>query len=130
VSKKPVPPQLLANQFKPGQSGNPGGQRAGEAKLLKLTKHEVAKMLNSVSEMTLTQLKAAYESPETKAIQKLFIKTLIDGLKGDSVRAAEFILTRIIGKPKDDVQISFPRRTIKKLDGTVIEYTNEPEDEA
>ena len=87
-------------------------------------------MLNSVSEMTLTQLKAAYESPETKAIQKLFIKTLIDGLKGDSVRAAEFILTRIIGKPKDDVQISFPRRTIKKLDGTVIEYTNEPEDEA
>lgn len=129
MAKKPTPPAFKEHLFKKGISGNPSGRpkmSAEERRLVTLTKQEVARLLNMVAEMSTEEMSLAYADPDTKAIEKLFIKTILDGLDGDSVKAAEFILNRTIGKPKDDMQVTFLRRVVRKLDGSEIVYTNEP----
>lgn len=129
MSKKPLPPEFIAAQFKPGQSGNPGGMTSAEKKLLKLTKQEVSRLLNLVSEMTEDEMKLAFKDPKTRAIDKLFLKAVLDGIKGNSITVAEFILNRTIGKPKDEVQITSLRKIVKKLNGEEIAYERTTVDE-
>lgn len=100
---------------------------AEERKLVKMTKQEVARMLNLVADLTLIEMQQRFNDPETKVIEKLFMKTMIDGLKGDSVRAAEFILNRTVGRPKENMNVSFIRHEVENLDGSVDVYTNEDE---
>lgn len=131
MSKPPkgvIPPQLIP--YKKGQSGNPSGRpkmSPDERKLVRMTKQEIARMLNMVADMTMDQMQERFRDPETKVLEKLFIKTLVDGLKGDSVKAAEFILTRTIGKPKESMDVSFIRHEVENVDGTKDVYTNEIE---
>jgi len=104
---------------------------AEERKLVALSKKEVARLLNITCDLSRTEMLAKYKDENTKAIEALFIKTIIDGLNGDSVKAAEFILNRTVGKPTENMQIISLRRVLRKLDGTTIEYSNgvEGEDE-
>jgi hypothetical protein len=52
--KKPVPPQLLANQWKPGQSGNPAGRPKGMPSLFATMRRLLAQGMDDegVSEHT------------------------------------------------------------------------------
>ena len=129
-AKKPMPPGL--KPWVEGQSGNPSGRpkmSAEERKLISLSKKEVARLLNLTCGLSRADMIVKYKDDNTSAIEALFIKCVIDGLNGDSVKAAEFILNRTVGKPTDNVQITSLKRVIKKLDGTVIEYSNGPENE-
>jgi hypothetical protein len=106
-------------KFKKGKSGNPSGRPTlspEERKLLKLTKAEVARLLNLVCGLTHAELLEKYKAIETPGIEKLFIKTILDGLDGDSVKSSEFILNRIVGKVQEDVSISMPRPTVIVLE--------------
>lgn len=122
-------PDFINNQFKPGNPGGPGKPKLSpqERRLISLTKQEVARLLNDVSDMTLAEMKVKFDNPDTKAIEKLFIKTIIDGLRGDAVKAAEFILTRTVGKPKENLDLRLIRHEVKRLDGSVSVFTNEDE---
>lgn len=130
--KKKLPEALKPYQFKPGMSGNPEGAKPKtpeERRLLRLTRNDVAGLLNKVSGMTVEELQTKFNDPQTNAIERLFIKTVVDGLKGDSVRAAEFILSRIVGRPSENLQITSLKRVVKKLDGTEVHYTNDADEE-
>ncbi len=96
--------------WKKGQSGNPGGRRKvspEEKKLLSLTRVEVARLLNMVCEMTVDEMHAKFCDDSAMAIEKLFVKTITDALQfsGDAVKAADFILNRTIGKPKEELML-------------------------
>lgn len=117
-------------KFKPGQSGNPGGRprlSGEEKKLMSLTRHEVARLINLTCDMTLDEMKERFDDPSGRAIEKLFIKAVIDGLHGDSIKACEFILNRTVGKPVEETNVSaVVTTTFEKLDGTKIHYTMGP----
>lgn len=124
-------------QFKAGHSGNPAGRpklTVEEKNFIKLTRPLVVRMLAEVSSMTHEELNICFHAESTPGVKKLFIKTILDGLSGDSVKACEFILNRTIGKPIDEVKLELPVPTyIKYLDGSVLElgarYENAVENE-
>lgn len=123
----------IGKPFPKGVSGNPGGRAPlsqEEKKLLSLTKQEVARLLNMVCEMTLEEMKHKFDDKHTRGIEKLFIKTILDGVKGDSVKAAEFILNRTVGKVSDQLILRTPKvLEITRPDGTGTRITGGDEGE-
>lgn len=93
----------------PGQSGNPNGRPPlpKELKELKeLTKTEVETALNKLIHMTADELKELRKNPNTSALHLMVIAVTLEALqKGDHYRL-DFLLNRIVGKVKDQVEHS------------------------
>lgn len=117
-----------ATLFKPGESGNPGGRppmTPEEKQLRKLTKGRVAHLLNQTCRLTEDAMRNRYRDPLTPALEKVFLKVVLDALEpeGDSVKAANFILDRTIGKVKEEVDLSVIKPTIvERMDGSQVIY--------
>lgn len=125
-----------STSFKPGQSGNPLGIGAGRPPIppeLKaataLTKTSFNLILNKYAHATEAEVLAAYENPKTPIMEAIICKMLLDSKdKGDTHRV-EFFADRLIGKVKDEVEISLPKPTIiRRSDGTEIELGAKLED--
>ncbi len=120
-------------KFKPGQSGNPGGRPklpADIAEARKLNQHELERVINQYIWMTKDELKAAAKAPTTTVMELMIASIVASAIeKGDQMRL-EFILARIIGKVRDQLeltgQVPF---VIKKRDGTEMVMGVKPEGE-
>jgi len=130
--KKREPPK--ASQFKPGQSGNPGGKAKvpddiKEAR--KLTQLDLERVINSLLYITKEALQAKIKDPQTPMIEMIAASIMAQAaVKGDHMRL-DFILQRMIGKVKDQLEVTTPTPFIlKKRDGEEIVMgveTKEPE---
>jgi len=99
-------------QFKPGQSGNPAGRKksqlsnlekmAGQEYGLKLTKHDIALIMQWIIERTFTELKEIKENPNTPVFINALISAMEKDLKKGSIKTLEMIFDRIYGKPGPD----------------------------
>ena len=127
-----LPPE--GKRFKPGQSGNPGGKvkipdDIKEAR--KLTQLDLERVINSLLYLTKEALQAKIKDPQTPMIEMIAASIMAQAaVKGDHMRL-DFILQRMIGKVKDQLEVSTPTPFIlKKRDGEEIVMgveTKEPE---
>lgn len=122
--------------FPKGMSGNPGGRPklpkdVAEAK--RVTNNEMILLFNKLMFITDAEIKAVLANPKTPKVERILARVLDKAdIHGDHTRL-EFLLTRTIGKVKDQVEVSLPVPTIiKRSDGSEIELgaklANEEED--
>jgi len=111
-------------QFKPGQSGNPGGrpklpEDVKEAR--QLNRVEFERIVNRHLWMTKAQLQEAIKDPAAPLIETMVGTLIAKAIQaGDHIRL-EFILCRLIGKVQERIEISTPEPFIlRKLSGEEI----------
>lgn len=109
MPKKPVPPQLLRNKFKPGQSGNPKGrpplnpiQRA----LKNLTVETYRDVIQAVCTGNLDNLKAMVDDPKISALQVGVARAFLKAMQAGDYAVIERIAERIVGKIPDELKVS------------------------
>jgi hypothetical protein len=109
MPRKPPPEH---SRFKKGQSGNPGGKPKvpddiKEAR--KLNQIELERAINRLIWLPRAELKALIENPETPMFEMMLASIVAQAAqKGDQSRL-EFILMRVIGKVKDQLEVSTPK---------------------
>ncbi len=111
-------------KFKPGVSGNPGGKPKIPEDIKqarKMTQIELERVINSLLFLDREALQAKIKDPKTPMIEMIAASIMAQAAqKGDHTRL-DFILQRMIGKVKDQVEISTPQPFIlKKRDGEEI----------
>lgn len=96
-------------RFRKGQSGNPKGRpRLPEdlRKSKKMNKIIFQGLLLKYLNCSLDELKRFKASPDTKALDRIVIAVIINAIsKGDEKRLG-FLMDRIIGKVKDEVEFT------------------------
>ena len=120
MNKKPNMSGL--KPFVKGQSGNPGGRLKlpddiKEAR--KLNQIELERLVNKYLWLTADEVKALDKNPATPMMERMILSIVsIAAEKGDQQRL-EFILCRLIGKVKDQIEVSTVKPYIvNHMDGT------------
>jgi hypothetical protein len=122
TKRKPPPPD---KQFKPGQSGNPGGRpKLPEdiKKARKLNQVELERAVNHLLFCTRDELQAIVKNPETPMLEVMVASIMAQAAtKGDQMRL-EFVLARLIGKVKDQLEVTVPTPfVIRRPSGETLE---------
>lgn len=105
MPRKPPPKHT---QFKPGQSGNPGGkvklpEDIREAR--KLNQHELERIINKYLYMDRESVKAAISNPATPMMELMVASIVAQAAqKGDHQRL-DFVLNRLVGKVRDQIDV-------------------------
>ena len=121
--------------WKPGQSGNPGGQPRVPDHLRgisSLSQHEVTKVVSKYARMTRSELQAAAQSPDTPMLEVAIASIFAQSAKNGDYSRLAFLLDRAIGKVptveiaadtvspllalSDDELLRLVRGTTKELD--------------
>jgi hypothetical protein len=96
-------------QFKPGQSGNPGGRvkMPDDIKAAKrLNKIELERLLNRLIWMTKEELLAHLRDKETPGFEVLIGNIVLKGIAGGDHQRAEFLIQRLVGKVQDELKVT------------------------
>ena len=118
--------------FKPGQTGNPGGRPKTPADLLKarsMNRVECQRILNKLIYMDDDEFNDFMSHPSTSKFDRVIGRLIMEAEKYGDPGRINFLLDRLIGKVKDDIEVTHLRRVVKKLDGTIVEYTNAPDED-
>lgn len=108
--------------FKPGQSGNPNGrppvpEDIKEAR--KLAKNEFARIMNRFLWMSLEDFNVELKRPGLSMFERSCMQMIQHSAAGCE-RRFEMILTRLLGRPRDNMEITLPQPFIvKNVDGSV-----------
>lgn len=95
-------------RFKPGQSGNPEGQKPlpeDIKKARKMNKVEMARILNKYSFLPLEEIKRIASDPATPAIEVAVIKMLGEAIRKGDEKKIGFIFDRLVGPVKTRVSV-------------------------
>jgi hypothetical protein len=106
-------------KFKPGHDiVSPGRppipEDVKEAKALNQV--TVVRIFNELNHMTADELKERASDPKTTIFEHLVIAVLKKGVQMGDPNRAEFILNRIIGKPKESLEITVNPYTSKSVE--------------
>jgi hypothetical protein len=111
-------------QFKPGQSGNPGGRvklpdDIKEARKLNVVEFERA--MNKCLYLTPANLELLLSAEETPVIEHLIGAVIKRGIKDGSHAHLDFVLNRLVGKVKDQLEVDgLAPFVIHKADGSQV----------
>lgn len=119
-----------SGQWKPGQSGNPEGRtklpediRAAK----KLNKIELERLLNLYLTLSDEEIKTRLLDNKTPQLEKMIASIVCKAIDSGDQQRLTFILDRLVGKVKDEVDVNLiPRPVIiERHDGSEIELTSE-----
>lgn len=99
-------------QWKPGQSGNPGGRipLPPEVKRFKRTTHrQITEMLAKYWNMEEAEVKRIIKDPKTPAGERIFANIFLGAMSKPDTNLSTFILDRLVGKVKDEINITSDR---------------------
>ena len=127
--KKKATVKKKNTKFKPGVSGNPGGRKAEPKELREakaMTKAQAQELLVIFMQMDIDDLEAILRDKKRKVIEHIIGRIALMAIKhGDHARLS-FVLDRLIGKVKDEVEHSvYKPLVIERPNGDVIELTAE-----
>jgi hypothetical protein len=110
--------------YKPGQSGNPNGRPRKYVSLLKEQGYKIAEIndtIQAMMSMDLEELKTVWDNPKATILEKTIAAAMRKSLEKGSLYSLETLLTRVYGKPKEQMDIQTDNRIeIVFVDGKTI----------
>lgn len=96
--------------FEPGKSGNPRGsseiaRQLGDVK--HLNKLKVAEILNRFMTMSLDEVMLFANNKSNPAVEVLVASIIVFGIKHGDQSRLTFLLDRLLGKPKEEIEHTF-----------------------
>ena len=101
----------VGHRWKKGQSGNPKGRKhiPNDVKEIKSVNNIlVTRILNKYSTMTVAELEDMLKDRDTPVLESLVARVLASGLATGCDKKLEVILTRLVGRPVEKVEIVTP----------------------
>jgi poly-beta-hydroxyalkanoate depolymerase len=95
--------------FVKGQSGNPNGRPRKYVSLLKKQGYKLSEIndtIQSMMAMDIEELKAVFDNPSATILEKTIANAMNKSLKKGSLYSLETLLTRVYGKPKEQMDIN------------------------
>jgi poly-beta-hydroxyalkanoate depolymerase len=110
--------------YKPGQSGNPNGRPRKYVSLLKEQGYKLAEIndtIQAMMSMDLDELKTVWDNPKATILEKTIAAAMRKSLEKGSLYSLETLLTRVYGKPKEQMDIQTDNKIeIVFVDGKTI----------
>jgi hypothetical protein len=110
--------------FKKGESGNPNGRPRKYVSLLKEQGYKLAEIndtIQAMMSMDLEELKTVWDNPKATILEKTIAAAMRKSLEKGSLYSLETLLTRVYGKPKEQMDIQTDNRIeIVFVDGKTI----------
>lgn len=98
-------------KFEKGKSGNPRGRPrvSSEVKVVrKMTAFEFTRIMNRLMEMTRTELVAFSKDERATSLELMVASILSKAIINGDANRAEFLLSRLIGKVTEVIEVSGP----------------------
>ncbi len=95
--------------FVKGQSGNPNGRPKKFITLLKDNGYRVSEIndtIQNMMSMTMEELQAVHENKDATILEKTIANAMHKSWKKGSLYSLETLLTRVYGKPKEQMDIT------------------------
>jgi poly-beta-hydroxyalkanoate depolymerase len=95
--------------FVKGQSGNPNGRPRKYVSLLKEQGYKLSEIndtIQSMMAMDIEELKSVFDNPAATILEKTIANAMNKSLKKGSLYSLETLLTRVYGKPKEQMDIN------------------------
>lgn len=110
--------------FVKGQSGNPSGRPRKYVTLLKEQGYKLSEINDTIQvmmSMEVEELKSVYDNPRATIMEKTIAGAMNKSLQKGSLYSLETLLTRVYGKPKEQMDIVTDNRIeIVFVDGKTI----------
>ena len=109
---------LKEHQFKKGEVANPNGRPKLPPDLVKarrLNQAEVGRVINKYMNMSVEDIRADMSQPDTKALEAMIGKIIIEAHKHGDYSRVNFLFDRMIGKVTEKMEIKVPKPTMVKL---------------
>jgi hypothetical protein len=100
---------IIEHQFKKGESGNPNGRPRKYVSLLKEHGYKLSEINDTIQNMMamdLEELKGVFENTKATILEKTVANAMKRSLEKGSLYSIETLLTRVYGKPKEQVDIN------------------------
>ncbi len=117
-------------QFKKGQTGNPNGRPTLPPEirsLKKLTVKEFEELVSSLMHSSESDLDAIDKDPSTPYIRRIVVQILKNTYKTGNMTQFDLILSRVIGKVKEKVELMGKPSILITKDGRQFTFTNKKE---
>lgn len=118
------PKNIEPHKWKKGESGNPNGRPRKFVTTLRENGYKLSEIndtIQSMMSMTIDELKEAYDNPTATILEKTIANAMKKSLEKGSLYSMETLLTRVYGKPKEQVDlISDNKIEIIYVDGKTI----------
>jgi hypothetical protein len=91
-----------------GQSGNPKGAERKYVTLLKDQGYRLGEINDTIQvmmAMTIAELKEVFDNPKATILEKTIANAMNKSLKNGSLYSMDTLLTRVYGKPKEQLDI-------------------------
>ena len=95
--------------FEKGVSGNPKGRPRKYVSLLKESGYKLSEIndtIQSMMAMDLDELKTVWDNPRATVLEKTIANAMKKSLEKGSLYSLETLLTRVYGKPKEQMDIN------------------------
>lgn len=110
--------------FVKGQSGNPNGRPKKYVSLLRDAGYKLSEINDTIQvmmAMDLDELKSVFDNPKATILEKTIANAMRKSLSKGSLYSLETLLTRVYGKPKEQMDITTDNKIeIVFVDGKTI----------
>lgn len=120
----PNPQNIEPYKMKKGETLNPNGRPRKYVSLLKEQGYKLSEIndtIQSMMAMDLEELKGVFENPKATILEKTIANAMKKSLEKGSLYSIETLLTRVYGKPKEQMDINTDNKIeIVFVDGKTI----------
>lgn len=105
----PNPQNIEPYKMKKGETLNPNGRPRKYVSLLKESGYKLSEIndtIQSMMAMDLEELKAVWDNPKATVLEKTIANAMKKSLEKGSLYSLETLLTRVYGKPKEQMDIN------------------------
>lgn len=103
------PKNVENHKWQKGESGNPAGRPRKYVSTLKEQGYKLSEINDSIQammSMTIEELKAVWNNPDATVLEKTVANAMRKSLEKGSLYSIETLLTRVYGKPKEQMDIN------------------------